>query len=126
MQVQVVGAAAGSGFPLQTFLIDGVLAVDAGALGWFDTLHDRGDLAVAIRTFTVAGGRTLLGVGGGVVADSDPVGEWDETCLKARRLLARTGEVVTTGTCLTPVAIAPGDRITADFGDFGGVDVAVF
>ena len=37
MRVQVVGAAAasGAGFPLQTFLIDGVLAVDAGALGWF-------------------------------------------------------------------------------------------
>jgi ribonuclease BN (tRNA processing enzyme) len=39
MRVQVVGAAAasGAGFPLQTFLIDGVLAVDAGALGWFDS-----------------------------------------------------------------------------------------
>jgi ribonuclease BN (tRNA processing enzyme) len=37
MRVQVVGAAAasGAGFPLQTFLVDGVLAVDAGALGWF-------------------------------------------------------------------------------------------
>src|SRR5687767_10596177 len=39
MRVQVVGAAAasGAGFPLHTFLIDGVLAVDAGALGWFDS-----------------------------------------------------------------------------------------
>jgi len=37
MRIQVVGAAGcGPGFPLQTFLIDGVLAVDAGALGWFD------------------------------------------------------------------------------------------
>src|SRR5690242_10647916 len=38
MRVQVVGATAGCGpgFPLQTFVVDGVLAVDAGALGWFD------------------------------------------------------------------------------------------
>lgn len=38
MRVQVVGAAAagGPGFALSTFLFDGVLAVDAGALGWCD------------------------------------------------------------------------------------------
>lgn len=37
MQVRVVGAAAAvAGHPLSTFVIDGVLAVDAGALGWFD------------------------------------------------------------------------------------------
>ncbi|MFA5884084.1 MAG: anthranilate synthase component I family protein [Acidimicrobiia bacterium] len=65
--------------------------VYCGATGWIDTEHHTGDLAVAIRTFTVAGGRTTLGVGGGIVADSDPAREWDETCLKARRLLARTG-----------------------------------
>ena len=65
--------------------------VYCGATGWIDTEHDTGDLAVAIRTFTVVGGRTSLGVGGGIVADSDPGREWDETCLKARRLLARTG-----------------------------------
>lgn len=36
MRVQVVGAAADTeGHPLSTFIIDGVLAVDAGALGWF-------------------------------------------------------------------------------------------
>ena len=65
--------------------------VYCGATGWIDTAHDTADLAVAIRTFTVASGRTTLGVGGGIVADSDPAREWEETCLKARRLLARTG-----------------------------------
>jgi len=58
-----------------------------GALGWIDTARGEGDLAVAIRTFTVAGGRTHLGVGGGIVADSDPAAEWHETELKAARLL---------------------------------------
>jgi 2-keto-4-pentenoate hydratase len=31
----------------------------------------------------------------------------------------RAGDVVTTGTCLTPVAIAAGERVTVDYGDFG-------
>jgi len=74
--------------------------VYCGATGWIDTVHGTADLAVAIRTFTVAGGRTSLGVGGGIVADSDPDREWAETCLKARRLLARTG-----ATDATPVEV---------------------
>jgi para-aminobenzoate synthetase component 1 len=62
--------------------------VYCGALGWIDTERDQGDLAVAIRTFTITGGRTTLGVGSGIVADSDPTAEWAETELKAARLQA--------------------------------------
>jgi para-aminobenzoate synthetase component 1 len=65
--------------------------VYCGAFGWFDTAHDEADLAVAIRTFTVFDDRTELGVGAGIVADSSPSGEWDETELKAARLLALAG-----------------------------------
>ncbi len=61
--------------------------VYCGALGWIDAERERGDLAVAIRTFTVSAGRTHFGVGAGIVADSDPSAEWDETELKANRLL---------------------------------------
>ena len=39
--------------------------VYCGAVGWIDTVADRADLAVAIRTFTVTAGATQLGVGGG-------------------------------------------------------------
>ena len=49
--------------------------VYCGALGWVDTTVDAADLAVAIRTFTMHGegptGTTELGVGAGIVADSD-------------------------------------------------------
>ncbi len=62
-----------------------------GAIGWIDTERGRGDLAVAIRTFTITGGRTRLGVGAGIVADSVPDAEWRETQLKAARLLAAAG-----------------------------------
>jgi para-aminobenzoate synthetase component 1 len=50
--------------------------VYTGALGWLD-------LAIAIRTATLAGGRLTLSVGGGVVADSTPERELEETEEKA-------------------------------------------
>ncbi len=63
-------------------------SVYCGAVGWVDADRQEGDLNVAIRTFWVEDGRLHLGVGGGVTWDSTPEGEWDETELKARRLLA--------------------------------------
>jgi para-aminobenzoate synthetase component I len=61
--------------------------VYCGAVGWIDGERARAELAVAIRTFTIAHGRTHLGVGGGIVADSRADAEWAETELKAARLL---------------------------------------
>jgi para-aminobenzoate synthetase component 1 len=68
--------------------------VYCGAIGWVDGDRGRTELAVAIRTFTIAGGRTHLGVGGGIVADSQADDEWTETELKAARLLAAAGSSV--------------------------------
>jgi len=65
--------------------------VSYGAIGYF---ADSGDacLSVAIRTATVLGDRAWVHVGGGIVADSDPVLEWEETRWKAQALLrALTG-----------------------------------
>ena len=42
---------------------------------------------IAIRTMVCENGRGLIQVGGGIVADSTPVGEYDETLDKARALL---------------------------------------
>lgn len=58
-----------------------------GAVGWIDPAARRAELSVAIRTFTVTARHTDLGVGGGIVADSAAAAEWDETALKAARLL---------------------------------------
>jgi para-aminobenzoate synthetase component I len=65
--------------------------VYCGAFGWIDADRARAELAVAIRTFTIAGDRTHFGVGGGIVADSDAGAEWAETELKAARILAAVG-----------------------------------
>ena len=61
-----------------------------GALG---TFHPNGDfdLALTIRTFAVAGGRIHLWAGGGIVWDSDPEAEIEESWVKARPLLAAVG-----------------------------------
>ena len=58
-----------------------------GATGWLGAAGDL-DLAIAIRTALVRGGRLSLSVGGGVVADSTPEGELAETEVKARAFAA--------------------------------------
>ena len=64
-----------------------------GALG---TIHPNGDLdlALTIRTFAIAEGRIHLWVGGGIVWDSDPAAEVEESWVKARPLLAALGSRV--------------------------------
>jgi para-aminobenzoate synthetase component 1 len=59
-----------------------------GALGWIDADRGRVELAVAIRTLVASGSALHLGVGGGIVADSRAGDEWDETELKAHRVLS--------------------------------------
>ncbi|MEO8095539.1 MAG: chorismate-binding protein, partial [Pseudolysinimonas sp.] len=49
------------------------------------------ELNVAIRTFEFAAGRVWLGVGGGIVADSIPEGEYAECLVKARPLIEAIG-----------------------------------
>ena len=57
-----------------------------GAVGFASADHGL-ELNVAIRTFEVAGDRCWLGVGGGVVAASEPLGEWEECRAKAAPLV---------------------------------------
>lgn len=61
-----------------------------GALG---TVHANGDfdLALTIRTFAIANDRIHLWAGGGIVWDSDPAEEIEESWVKARPLLAAIG-----------------------------------
>jgi para-aminobenzoate synthetase component 1 len=63
------------------------------AMGALGTLRPNGDfdLALTIRTFAVADGRIHFWVGGGVVWDSDPGDEVEESWVKARPLLAAVG-----------------------------------
>jgi len=50
------------------------------------------DSSILIRTFTASGGWLQFPVGGGIVADSDPAREYEETLHKAAGLLASIGK----------------------------------
>ena len=64
-----------------------------GALGVVRANGDF-DLALTIRTFAIAEGRIHLWVGGGIVWDSEPEAEIEESRVKARPLLAAVGGLV--------------------------------
>ena len=66
------------------------------SMGAIGTIHANGDfdLALTIRSFAIADGRIHLWVGGGIVWDSDPAAEIEESWVKARPLLAALREAV--------------------------------
>ncbi|HVX89453.1 MAG TPA: anthranilate synthase component I family protein, partial [Gemmatimonadales bacterium] len=59
----------------------------AGAVGWFGWGAKSLDTAIAIRTAVIKGGRAWVQAGAGIVADSDPQKELEETEAKARGVL---------------------------------------
>jgi para-aminobenzoate synthetase component 1 len=61
--------------------------VYTGAIGYIG-FHDTMDLSIAIRTATVINDRIVFSVGGGVVYDSDPADEYEETLHKGKTLMA--------------------------------------
>ena len=57
-----------------------------GAIGWVQGREL--ELAVAIRTMTIKDGQVHIPVGGGIVADSDPAAEYEETIVKAAAMFS--------------------------------------
>jgi anthranilate synthase component 1 len=57
-----------------------------GAVGYI-SFNGNMDTAIAIRTLLIKGNTAYLGVGGGIVADSVPENEFEETMNKGRALL---------------------------------------
>ena len=67
----------------------------AGAVGYLG-FDGNMDLAIAIRTAVVMHGTLHVQAGAGIVADSDPQSEWNETQNKARAIL-RAAEIAAQG-----------------------------
>jgi len=62
-------------------------SVYTGSVGYF-SFGGAVDTSIAIRTFIAKQGRAYFQAGGGIVADSDPEREYDETLDKARGMVA--------------------------------------
>jgi anthranilate synthase component 1 len=65
----------------------------AGAVGYIAAGDRRMDLAITIRTCVLAHGVASIQAGAGIVVDSVPEREWDETENKARAMLIAIGQV---------------------------------
>jgi anthranilate synthase component 1 len=61
----------------------GIYGGAMGYLGWNDNM----DMAIAIRTAVIKDNTLYVQAGGGIVADSQPALEWEETLNKARAIL---------------------------------------
>ncbi|MGQ9731110.1 MAG: aminodeoxychorismate synthase, component I [Candidatus Zipacnadales bacterium] len=65
-------------------------SVYTGSLGWIGFNGDM-DLNIVIRTYLIKDGRAHWQVGGGIVADSDPAAEYEETLAKGLALKRAMG-----------------------------------
>jgi para-aminobenzoate synthetase len=68
----------------------GPRGVYSGAIGYF-SLTGAVDLSIVIRTLVLSGNRLRYGVGGAVIALSDPAAEFEETAVKATPMLRLLG-----------------------------------
>lgn len=82
------------------------------------------DLARHPVTAFVNGKLTQTGSGANVLGDPRVALTWIANELSRLGTGLRAGEVVTTGTCVVPVAVKAGDTVAADFGPIGRAEVA--
>jgi len=62
----------------------------AAPLGWMDA-EGNGEFAVAIRSASLVNNKAILYAGGGIVAESEPISEYEETLVKFRPMLRALG-----------------------------------
>jgi 2-keto-4-pentenoate hydratase len=70
-------------------------------------------------------GTCFEGIGSNVLGDPRAALQWLANELSQLEIPLVAGQLVTTGTCLSPMAIAPGDRICGDFGMLGALTVTM-
>ncbi len=70
---------------------------------------------------TITGRLKGEGIGRNVLGDPRAALAWLANELSAHGIMLRAGQVVTTGTCLIPLPIEPGDEVIGDFGVLGHV-----
>ena len=81
------------------------------------------DLAAHSVIGRVGGRLEREGRGSNVLGDPRIALAWLANELSRHGVTLAAGQVVTTGTCVVPPPFAPGDRVRADFGVLGSVDI---
>jgi 2-keto-4-pentenoate hydratase len=79
------------------------------------------DLKSHVVRGSVSSGLMREGRGANVLDDPRIALTWLVNELSGLGETLKEGQVVTTGTCMVPLEVAPGDSVRADFGDFGAV-----
>jgi 2-keto-4-pentenoate hydratase len=83
------------------------------------------DLAAFSPMGRVGKAPPVAGRGANVLGSPRIAMTWLINELSQAGITARAGEVVTTGTCVVPMAIAAGDHVWGDFGNLGQVEVTM-
>jgi 2-keto-4-pentenoate hydratase len=106
------------------------LLADSACASWFafgpaaPEVWRATDLSQHPVPVSVNGKVVGTGRGSNVLGDPRNALTWLANALSRLGTGLSAGEIVTTGTCHAPVAIAPGDTVTADFGPFGRAEVS--
>src|SRR5262249_28456583 len=79
------------------------------------------DLAAQAVSGTLVGKSEHQGEGANVLGDPRIALAWIVNELSALGIALHEGEVVTTGTCVTPIAVEVGDEMRASYGRFGAL-----
>ncbi len=82
------------------------------------------DLSAHAVSARVNGAVAAIGSGANVLGDPRVALAWIANELRVHAGGLRAGDLVTTGTCVVPVTVAPGDRVEADYGAFGTLAVS--
>jgi 2-keto-4-pentenoate hydratase len=105
------------------------LIADVACASWFvpGPAARAGWRAIDLAQHSVSayrnGALTGQGSGANVLGDPRSALAWIANELSAYGDGLRAGDLVMTGTCLTPVPVSAGDRVKADFGKFGMLEV---
>ena len=83
------------------------------------------DLSTHALKGEVVGKLSRDGVGANVLGDPRIALTWVANELSSLGIILRAGQVVTTGTCVVPLEIAPGDHVRMDFGVLGRVECRI-
>lgn len=105
------------------------IAADDAFASWFllgQQVPDWRSLDLSTQRVCALNGGTVAAEGSGAHVLGDPciALTWLANHLSQRGIGLKAGDIVTTGTCITPPTVAPGDRVVAAFAGLGQVTVA--